>query len=166
VRFSRRFNEIPLAFFLSCIFFTLTFAEMNGFNPVKGQHYEGVIFPADYPLEYAVGSDYGRWLPGLRDIDEAEALLFSNLAESRFRDPYIKSCLPLIRENLRVYKRQYFGLLDKSGNRIVWINLFLREADNWQQELVMVDDGGYGYFNVKINLETKEVFELAINGEA
>ena len=66
------------------------------------------------------------------------------------------------------YKRQYLPMINEKGQKEVWINFFCGNfgADNWETEIVQVEDGGNCYFNIKINLETKEYYELGINGNA
>ena len=66
------------------------------------------------------------------------------------------------------YKRQYVPVINEKGEKEVWINFFCDGfgADNWKTEIVQVEDGGNCYYNIKINLETKEHYELGINGNA
>jgi hypothetical protein len=66
------------------------------------------------------------------------------------------------------FKRQYVPIINDKGQKEVWINFFCDGfgADNWKTEIVQVEDGGNCYFNIKINLETKEYYELGINGNA
>ena len=66
------------------------------------------------------------------------------------------------------YKRQYVPIINEKGEKEVWINFFCDDfgTDNWKTEIVLVEDGGNCYYNIKINLKTKEHSELGINGNA
>jgi len=40
------------------------------------------------------------------------------------------------------------------------------EFKDWKEQLVEVHDGGSSFFNIKVDLDTGEAFDLMINGEA
>ncbi|WP_040252081.1 hypothetical protein [Psychroserpens mesophilus] len=69
---------------------------------------------------------------------------------------------------LEGYKRQYVPIINKNGQKIVWINFLCDDfgTDDWKNQLFEVEDGGNCYYNVKINLNRKEYYELGINGSA
>jgi hypothetical protein len=69
--------------------------------------------------------------------------------------------------NLKKYKRQYVIVINKKGEKEVWIN-FLCDVENinWKEDLVDVSDGGSCYFNLKINLATKSCYNFIVNGIA
>ncbi|MDX6748070.1 hypothetical protein SHK09_14835 [Polaribacter sp. PL03] len=66
------------------------------------------------------------------------------------------------------YKRQYVPIINEKGEKEVWINFFCDDfgTNNWKTEIALVEDGGNCYYNIKINLKTKEYYELGINGNA
>jgi hypothetical protein len=69
--------------------------------------------------------------------------------------------------NLKKYKRQYIASINENGEKVVWVNCFCDNFDiKWKNDIVFVLDGGNCYFNLKINLTTKEYFEFMVNGEA
>lgn len=118
----------------------------------------GVIFSSGYDIEY-LQKDYGRWTPTKEDIIETEKSL----------KEYLKENAPRISEKLSKYKRQYFGLIDKNGDKIIWINCFLDYEGyhkNWKADLVYVLDGGLNFFEIKVNLKTRKCFDLYVHGEA
>lgn len=69
--------------------------------------------------------------------------------------------------DLKGYKRQYIAVLNSKGEKEVWVNCFC-ETDNsvWKTKLILVDDGGNCYFNLKINLTTGKYYEFEVNGYA
>ncbi len=66
------------------------------------------------------------------------------------------------------YKKQLVAVINKDGQKEVWVNCFCNTWDNdqWKTEILQVDDGGTCYFNFKINLETKKYYALIVNGVA
>lgn len=145
-------------------------AESNNkkeYNVVAGENFTGVIFPADVDISYLF-RDYGRWEPDQSQVFTAESLVREYLqqlagnAATIQRDARIKK----VYEELNRYKRQYFGLIDKQGDKIIWINFFLPEFSDWKEKIVDVMDGGASFFNIKVNLKTGKCFNLYINGEA
>jgi len=70
--------------------------------------------------------------------------------------------------NLASYKRQYIAVINKKGEKEVWINCFCSDSYNpkkdWTKELIMVQDGGNCYFDIKVNLTTKKYYDLIVNG--
>ncbi|HWY34363.1 MAG TPA: hypothetical protein VNX68_06930 [Nitrosopumilaceae archaeon] len=68
--------------------------------------------------------------------------------------------------DLEEYKFQFVPIVNVKGEKIVWINAFCGTfgANNWKKDIVLVMDGGNCYFQAKINLTTKSVFEIGTNG--
>lgn len=87
---------------------------------------------------------------------------------------------PIIHKNLKSYRRQYFGYIDGSGNKIIYATFnwdryslldrlrgtYKDESENWKKEREMVLDGCSFHWEIKINLDTKELFDLGVNGLA
>jgi hypothetical protein len=66
----------------------------------------------------------------------------------------------------RRYQKQYVAVVNKKGEKIVWVNGFCSPKERWRTEIVSVMDGGPCYFNLKINLASMECFDLRVNGLA
>lgn len=66
------------------------------------------------------------------------------------------------------FKRQYVPVILENGNKAVWINFLcsLSNHEDWKEKLIIVDDGGPCYFQVKVNLARKEYYEFHSNGVA
>jgi hypothetical protein len=134
----------------------------------KAEHYkikkiDIAIFPENY--YDLIGGQ--RFTPTREEIEKAEIALSNNLKILN-KQGVNQSSTPIIHKNLRKYKRQYFGYIDKNGDRILLINCFWSKnkvyTDRWLTSRIMVLDGGSYYWNVKFNLDKKELFELDING--
>ena len=69
--------------------------------------------------------------------------------------------------NGKDYKKQLVIVTNLKGEKEVWVNCFCDNWDKaWRTQILMVDDGGPCYFNFKINLTTKKVYDLIVNGFA
>lgn len=68
---------------------------------------------------------------------------------------------------LKNYKRQLIPVINEKGEKEVWVNCFCDGGETyWQKEIVLVEDGGNCFFNLKINLFTKKYYGLMVNGVA
>ncbi|MET0753072.1 MAG: hypothetical protein ABWZ66_06850 [Pyrinomonadaceae bacterium] len=68
--------------------------------------------------------------------------------------------------DLPKYKRQFVAVINNNGEKEVWANCFAGDFENWRKKIVMVDDGGKYFFNVKINLTKKIHYDFMVNGTA
>ena len=129
---------------------------------VKTNEFECAIFPANH-FDLLPGE---RFTPTREDINEAESVLRDQLVKIN-SEKINQSSSPVIDENLPMYLRQYFGYIDKEGNRILFINGFWKKDDlkkDWLYERISVLDGGSYYWNIKFNLKTGKLFDLRVNG--
>jgi hypothetical protein len=75
-------------------------------------------------------------------------------------------------EELPFYKRQYFGGINEKGQKLIWINSFPANDEdftitkNWQTDIVEVNDGGNYFFNVVTNIDTGECYRFFVNSMA
>lgn len=67
------------------------------------------------------------------------------------------------------YKKQYFGFT-RTGKRFLLINYFCNDLDatgeKLSRELFVVNDGGDCFFSITVDLNTMDVNNLYVNGEA
>lgn len=109
----------------------------------------------------------------VEEIKETERLLLTCIEEYN-REPYPLKAHPEYKLDknkfiidLTQYKKQFIPVLNRKGEKEVWVNCFCEDNFNdWKQQIVKVQDGGKCFFNVKINLMTKECYGLRVNGEA
>ncbi len=71
-----------------------------------------------------------------------------------------------ILNNFGDYKAQFFWWINEEWEKIIYANYFCDDFENWKTELVEVEDGWECYFNLKINLDTEEVFDFRVNWNA
>ena len=64
------------------------------------------------------------------------------------------------------YLRQYVIALDENGEKIVWINCFdefYKDHIDWEHQIVSANDGGIRFFNLKVNLNRKKIYQFSTN---
>lgn len=66
--------------------------------------------------------------------------------------------------DLSKYVKQVVVYTNKAGEKEVWINCY--RGDDVIKEIVDVNDGGNSFFNVRINLGKKLVYDFSVNGDA
>lgn len=98
-----------------------------------------------------------------KEIDNMEPLITAAVNENN-RNQKSKGFKLFTLHN---YRRQYIAVINRKGEKVVWVNFFC-DSNNleWRKEVIVVEDGGNCYFNLKINLSTKAVYELFVNGYA
>lgn len=76
--------------------------------------------------------------------------------------PYVKTSFTI---ELEEYGRQYIAVIE-NGQKIVYGNFFCEPKmfTYRAEELVLVNDGGNCFFSMKINLNTKKVYDYHENG--
>lgn len=69
--------------------------------------------------------------------------------------------------DLSDYYRQYVASINNKGEKEVWVNCFCHSLyEDWKKYLIIVEDGGNCFFNLKINLNTRKYYDLMVNGDA
>jgi len=129
--------------------------------------YKGVIVTQDVNI-YA--DDKESWFkPTIEEARKAEELLAKKLNQlNKDRANQGDGC-PDIEKNISKYVRQYIGYADKSGNKVIFINMIWSKGvdlDGLDSEYVMIFDGCSRYWIVKVNLETEAFYDLDIKGSA
>lgn len=167
---NRKLRKKAFVFFLLIFPFSFCFGQSDSIliaaDHYKTKNFDVAIFPSN-SKDLISGA---RFTPTRKEIDEAESALKLKLKELN-KNLINQSSTPIIHENLKKYKRQYFGFKLENGQRILFINCFwekdeFRSKGKWLKEFIMVFDGGSFYWQVKYNLDTKELFELEVNGYA
>lgn len=139
---------------------------------IKGIKFEGYIFPksniidADWMPLHEVKE---RYTPTAEDITTAEEILTKQLKGTNTQLVNQRKGCPVIHENLKKYKRQYFGYINNSGEKIIWINLVWGNKENssdLDKKVRVVLDGCSYYWNIKVNLNEGKLFDLIVNGSA
>ena len=120
-----------------------------------------------------------RFTPTPDDIKILEKNLRLNIKNiNKDRPNQGKDFGPIIHKHLRKYLRQYLGLIDKNGNKIIWVNFIKRPtliqkirdfydaSEGLQEDWIFILDGGSYYWQIKYNLNSGEFFDFSVNGIA
>ena len=117
---------------------------------------------------------YETWIPHKKDIDIVDKVLLEAIENDEF--DFIKKP---IKENIdKFLYKQYIPYIDENGHRIIYLNTFCeigewpiekngqfewKEVD-WRKEYYHVNDGGFCYWRVTINIDKEEYSNLMVNG--
>ena len=142
------------------------------------KNFDCAIFPSNYSTIHPPDKLSKRYFtPSRQEIDSAENALVMQLDKQDSH--YSKHDLPLICKKLNEFRRQYFGYIDSTGHKILFINSFWAPQEKrkksrdsassnhlkiWLQKKISVDDGGASYWNIKFDTASKILFALKING--
>lgn len=125
---------------------------------VENKNFSGVVFSENYNLRFITSEK--RFTPSDEDIIKAGKLIENFLIKQN----------PLIFSKISRYKKQYFGIINEDGEKIIYLNAGIGfdefEEPNWKKDYVNVFDGGDNFFNIKINLNQEKCFDFYVNGEA
>ena len=138
---------------------------------VSGKKYKGAIFSAEYvmpPWTFEVKEK--RFTPTAEEIDGIEAKIRREIkALNSERINQGKGFGPIIHKNLGKYVRQYLGMINEKGERVILINCLWYKSsfvDGWEVEWINVLDGGSHYWQVKYNIDLDLFYEFGANGVA
>ncbi len=113
------------------------------------------IFPAGEEASFLFSKKYKTFTPTEEEVKQAK-ILIENFLNNR----------PEIQE-LKNYKTQYFGFINELNEKNIFANYFCDSmGQDWRKQILLVFDGGNCFFNIKANLNKKEVYDLQVNGEA
>lgn len=134
---------------------------------VKGKGYEGYIFPKEHPI-WGFPPEQNRYTPNLEDIIQAEKILQDSIGIDYVRSYQEAYCKPPINKNtLKKYVRQYVGYSTADGRIIIHIYLnkgVEMDKNKLSEDIIAVLDGGSNHWRIKINISTKKLFDMQVNG--
>ncbi len=125
------------------------------------------IIPFDKSRDWLFDKTYSPSTLTQNDIDKIEKLLtdcVNNFNKKLSTNNKQYFSIDFTKEK---FKRQYLAVINKNGDKEVWINCLCQTRGNdWKTSIIMVDDGGNCYFNLKINLTKNKCYDLVVNGYA
>lgn len=104
----------------------------------------------------------GAFTPAKATIAALENQLPNFLAQNQKQFSAQKSP---IAERLTQYKFQYWGEM-QNAKRVIVVNAFCANFENWKTQRVFVLDGGDCFFQIKYDMDSETFFDLQVNGEA
>ena len=134
---------------------------------VNGKGYKGYIFPKGHSI-WGFPSEQNRYTPNLEDIAQAEKILQDSIETDYVKSNQEAYCKPPINKNtLKKYVRQYVGYSTEDGKIIIHIYLnkdIEMDKNKLSEEIIAVFGGGSNHWCIKINISTKELFDMQVNG--
>jgi hypothetical protein len=151
------------------IFFTFLMSIFTN-NPVfiNSKDFSGYIFDKNQLVLISIDNQSKRYTPSKEDIFLAENIIKKNL--KCLNNDLINQgdkC-PIIHKKTKKYIRQYVGFINNRNERIIWINFIWKDKLSDSQvskDIIQVMDGCSYYWNIKVNLNTKNLNELNVNGQ-
>lgn len=58
---------------------------------------------------------------------------------------------------------QIVSAINNHGQIFLWVNAICDDDKDWRRRLIFVDDGGSCYYRFRINLNTKQYFDIDVN---
>lgn len=147
---------------------------------IKSNRFRGTIFTTSYQkdkLFIATADSTNRFTPVQEEIAFAESILKKQIEKAN--KPHVNQFGKRqdINKNLNKYFRQYVGLINERGDRIIYINLhwdrfslidrirgYWDDRLDYTSDFSVVFDGGSHYWSISVNLKTKSLYGLLING--
>lgn len=149
---------------------------------VKSNKFRGTIFKSTYQKDkvyIAVTDSIKTFTPSIQDVTLAESILKEQIENANRSHINQLEKRQYIDRNMNKYFRQYIGFINNKDERIVHINfhwdrftLMDRIKGYWDDRLdytsdfSLVLDGGSRYWKVNVNLTTKTLYGLSVNGLA
>jgi hypothetical protein len=117
--------------------------------------YELGFYSSSQP-QSSIKGNVQAWILTKLEVEQAETILQDKLGNDY--------------KHLKKHKRQYLGIYNSHGERIVFINGFhqrtLQRHPNWRKNIVFVLDGGNNYFESEINIDKMKVETFIFHGSA
>ena len=145
---------------------------------VTGKEYKGYIFPKNFPI-WGFPPKSNRYTLNADEIEQAEVLIQKNIKDVCLKILNKKHSKHYSKRFFRKYVRQYVGRISENGHIIIEIILYrldnnelkydIKSERFWQQfeeDIVLVQDGGYTYGSMFVDLTAKKILEINMNGEA
>ena len=142
---------------------------------VNGWKYKGYAFPKDakifgLPPQIVLYPGFNRYTLSPDEIAKAEKILRDSInvccnGEGRWYDP------PINKKRLHKYLRQYVGFLNENNEVVVCVYLSLKKAVEESKadpttDIIVLRKNGSNMWEIKINLNTGELFDMEVNGVA
>jgi hypothetical protein len=131
---------------------------------IQGEGYEGVIVPEEdaggFSVYFPEGQLISVWTPQAEEIEALERDLPGYLQTAAAGNPSAN-----FSDRLPEYKRQYVGIVE-NGRELILVNAFCTNEFDWQEEAVIVSDGGDCFFRVIYDPTTGSFEGFEVNGEA
>ena len=143
------------------------FYNINEATYIKGKDFVGYIFNENHFVLMTIENQKTRYTPNKVDILILEQILKNKLRCENSEQTNQNNECPVINKNLKNYVRQYVGFINTEGEKIIWINFLWKkhfDESRLKKDIIMISDGCSHYWNIKVNIDREDLYELSING--
>ena len=143
---------------------------------VKTDDYEGVIlgpkcFKFQVVDKFGNNMDFDiydyKWKPTLNDVTIAEKLIKEYVIK-KSKKPLVNqgNGYPIIYQNFDKYIRQYSGVINKKGQKILEVHFIWKDyiTKDWKCGPILMLDGGSYFWHISVNMKKKKCFNYSVNG--
>lgn len=147
---------------------TLIFSQNIKSVKIKEKKFTGWIFYQEVDFPIPIPDLNSRFTPAKYEIIEAEKIIRNYISNENKILINQGHGFPIIHKKLYKYKRQYFGYINREGEKVIWVNcIYGKKYRNViDKELIFVLDGGSYFWQIKVNLSKKKLFDLIINSNS
>lgn len=135
---------------------------------INGKNFSGYIFDENHFVLITIDGQSKRYTPSKEDVFLAESIIKNKLkCLNTSLINQVENC-PIIHKKTKKYIRQYVGFINNRNEKIVWINFIWKDKfsnEKMSKDIIQVMDGCSYYWNIKVNLDTKNLNNLNINGQ-
>lgn len=139
----------------------------QGSTFVKGKNYSGYIFSAEEFALVNIENQSRRFTPSEDDIVLVEKLIRGKIKYINTDKENQSGGCSNIHKKLKKYVRQYVGFINNNNEKVIWIN-FIWEGkipnERLSKEVVQIFDGCSFYWNIKVNIEKRDIYDFNVNG--
>lgn len=151
----------PTLFFFALFLTVASFAQQASYNHAAVDTSKYAILPYNRFAAMAVHKNF------IKASSTSLSVLEVNELEPSVDSAYLaynrRHADRKLYEPLSTYLRQYFPLIDSSGQKQVWINFFCSAADwDWKHYAWFAEDGGVCIFQLSINMTTGLVGPIVV----
>ena len=137
------------------------------YNNIEGIDY--VILPYDPGRDEGMFLAFREGIPtelSYNELDLINSLLCETVIKYNNEEKAIWGSV-FVPIELSKYNRQYIAIINKNGEKEVYVNCFRAGVIGyWRENFIFVLDGGKNFFQVKINLTNLEIIFFNVNGYA
>jgi hypothetical protein len=157
-----------LQLLFSCIFKN---SNSQHYYQVNKSDYQGIVFSGKNVSYNIFESHNDFFYPKIEQISIAEKLIKMNIGKMNIDKLNQYDNCPVIHKNLKKYARQYIGFINEKGEKVVWINFIWKKynshiTDMMDKEIIYFHDGCSYFWNIKVNIDKNQVYDLKINGKS
>jgi hypothetical protein len=118
-----------------------------------------------------------RWTPSGDDIKLAEKILKEQIKDTNKNRPNQMNSCPIVHKHLNDYFRQYVGLVNDKGHKVIYINMswdrfslkdrIVGNSDrrlDFNSDYSITLDGCSYYWEVTIDMNDKKISGFGVNG--